>query len=143
MNYQMKWFILLCIFFESVHGSASVVQFVVHANEKSDVSRLFPGAYVDFTWNNVFVVSVWTNDPQSIIPMIRETLDSNSNILQTLVPPYSMETSTQKWLQYNLVWVMLLVLVFTAGCVCGATLIIQCFDARNAIYRQSSGRGYF
>jgi hypothetical protein len=74
--------------------------------------------------------------------MIRETLDSNSNILQTLVPPYSMETSTQKWLQYNLVWVMLLVLVFTAGCVCGATLIFQCFDARKAIYRQGGSRGF-
>ncbi len=31
---------------------------VVHADEKSDVARLFPGSYVDFTWDNVFVVCV-------------------------------------------------------------------------------------
>ena len=136
MKSHMRWLVLMCALLESVHGFASVVQFVVHANEKSDVTRLFPGSYVDFTWNNVFVVSVWTNDPKSIIPIIQETLDANSNILQTLVPPYSMEASTQKWLQYNLVWVMLLVLVFTAGCVCGGTLIFRCFDARRAIYRQ-------
>ena len=125
----------LCAMTESVYGNSFVVQFVVHANEKSDVSRLFTGAYVDFTWNNVFVVSVWTNDPASLIKSIQETLASNSNILQVLVPPYTMETSTQKWLQYNLVWVALLVLVFTAGCICGGVLIFQCFDARKAIYR--------
>jgi hypothetical protein len=135
--------LVLCAFIESVYGNAFVVQFVVHANEKTDVSRLFPGAYVDFTWNNVFVVSVWTNDPEHLMQSIRETLDANSNILQTLVPPYTMETSTQKWLQYNLVWVILLLLVFTAGCVCGGTLIFQCFDARKAIYRQRNSRDVF
>jgi hypothetical protein len=131
--------LLVCSLMGSVHGNAFVVQFVVHANEKSDVSRLFTGAYVDFTWNNVFVVSVWTNDPASLTKSIQETLDSNSNILQVLVPPYTMETSTQKWLQYNLVWVALLALVFTAGCICGGVLIYQCFDARKAIYRHRGG----
>jgi hypothetical protein len=133
---------ILCAFIESVHGNSFVVQFVVHANEKTDVSRLFPGAYVDFTWNNVFVVSIWTNDPETLMQSIRETLDANSNILQTLVPPYTMETSTQKWLQYNLVWVVMLILVFTAGCLCGGTLIFQCLDARKAIFRQR-GRDVF
>lgn len=125
--------LVFCAIAESVCGNAFVVQFVVHSNEKSDVSRLFPGAYVDFTWNNVFVVSMWTNEPSSLMSSIRETLDSNTELLQVLVPPYTMETSTQKWLQYNLVWVALLVLVFTTGCICGGALIFQCFDARKAI----------
>ena len=120
---------------QQVQGSAHVVQFVVHANEKSDVTRLFTGSYVDFTWNNVFVVSIWTNEPDSLMRSVREILDANTNILQVLVPPYTMEASTQKWLQYNLVWVLLLLFVFTAGCVCGGTMIYQCFDARNAIYK--------
>ena len=134
----MRLFISLlavCALSESVFGDSFVVQFVVHANEKSDVSRLFIGAYVDFTWNNVFVVSVWTNDPASSIESIQGILTANSNIVQVLVPPYSMEASTQKWLQYNLVWVALLALVFMAGCVCGSVLIFQCFDARKAVYR--------
>ncbi len=131
--------LLLPVFIEA-HGSAHVVQFVVHANEKTDVSRLFTGAYVDFTWNNVFVVSIWTNDPDSLIHSVTETLNENANILQILVPPYTIEASTQKWLQYNLVWVLTLVLVFTGGCVCGGVLIFRCFDARKAIYHYSDSR---
>jgi hypothetical protein len=116
-------------------SSAHVVQFVVHANEKSDVTRLFTGAYVDFTWNNVFVVSIWTNEPDSLMRSVNEILAANTNIVQVLIPPFTMESSTQKWLQYNLVWVVLLLLVFTAGCVCGGTLIYQCFDVRKAIHK--------
>jgi len=115
-------------------AAAHVVQFVVHANEKTDVSRLFTGAYVDFTWNNVFVVSIWTNDPDSLVKSINDTLNSNTNILQILVPPYTIEASTQKWLQYNLVWVLTLALVFVAGCVCGGVLISQCLAARKAVF---------
>ncbi len=107
---------------------------MVHANEKTDVERLFTGAYVDFTWNNVFVVSIWTREPGLIIRSVTETLNSNANIVQVLVPPYSIEASAQKWIQYNLVWVLTLVFVFTGGCVCGGVLIYQCFDARRAIY---------
>jgi hypothetical protein len=114
-------------------SSAHVVQFVVHANEKTDVSRLFIGAYVDFTWNNVFVVSIWTNDPDSLVKSINDTLNFNTNILQVLVPPYTIEASTQKWLQYNLVWVLTLALVFVAGCACGGVLISQCLAARKAV----------
>jgi hypothetical protein len=120
---------------QQVQGSAHVVQFVVHANEKSDVTRLFTGAYVDFTWNNVFVVSIWTNEPDSLMRSVQEILAANTNIVQVLVPPYTMESSTQRWLQYNLVWVVLLLLVFTTGCVWGGTLIYHCFDARNAILK--------
>ena len=114
-------------------SSAHVVQFVVHANDKTDVSRLFTGAYVDFTWNNVFVVSIWTNDPDSLVKSINDTLNFNTNILQVLVPPYTIEASTQKWLQYNLVWVLTLALVFVAGCACGGVLISQCLAARKAV----------
>jgi hypothetical protein len=129
--------LLLTTSLETVHGAsatiAHVVQFVVHANEKTDLTRLFPGAYVDFTWNNVFVVSIWTNDPDPLIKSIKETLDANTDNIKTLVAPYSLDDSTQKWLQYNLVWVLLLVLVFTAGCVCGATLIKSCFEVKNKV----------
>lgn len=125
----------------AVHGSSPhVVQFVVHADEKSDVTRLFTGSYVDFTWNNVFVVSIWTNDPEPLMQSVRETLASNSDVLQTLVPPFTIEASTQKWLQYNLVWVVMLILVFTAGCVCGGMLIFQCFEARKAICQPAGHR---
>jgi hypothetical protein len=123
------------LLFDSVTASGHVVQFVVHANEKTDVERLFPGSYVDFTWNNVFVVSIWTSEPAALMKSVSETLDLNSNIVQTLVVPYALESSTQKWLQYNLVWVLMLVLVFVAGCACGSTLVIQCFDAQKAIFR--------
>lgn len=136
------WFvraIFILILLNSATASGHVVQFVVHANEKTDVERLFPGSYVDFTWNNVFVVSIWTSEPAALMKSVSETLDSNSNIVQTLVVPYSLESSTQKWLQYNLVWVLMLVLVFTAGCACGSTLVIQCFDAQKAIFRHRIG----
>jgi hypothetical protein len=127
---------LFFLFFPFIAKAAHphVVQFVVHANEKTDVERLFTGANVDFTWNNVFVVSIWTSEPDSLIRSVTETLNANANILQVLVPPYSIEASTQKWIQYNIVWVLTLVFVFTGGCVCGGVLIFQCFDARRAIY---------
>ena len=54
--------------------SGTVVQFVVYAEEMADVTRVFPGANVDFTWNNVFVVSIWTNDAARLIPDIQEAL---------------------------------------------------------------------
>ena len=130
--------VTLCVFLDVVHCTAHVVQFVVHANEKMDVTRLFPGAYVDFTWNNVFVVSIWTNEPDPLIKSVRETLEAHSDSIKTLVSPYALDDSTQKWLQYNLVWILLLVLVFTSGCACGATLIHKCFEARKAISRHKT-----
>ena len=125
-------------FLEPGHCSAHVVQFVVHANEKTDVTRLFPGAYVDFTWNNVFVVSIWTNEPDPLIKTVSETLEAHTDSIRILVSPYALEDSTQKWLQYNLVWILLLVLVFTSGCACGATMIHKCFEAKRAITKHKT-----
>ena len=138
MGFTIFFFMsFLLLKFRTVHGSVNVVQFVVHANEKTDVTRLFPGAYVDFTWNNVFVVSIWTNEPDPLIKSLKDTLDKNSDSIKTLVPPYALEDSTLKWLQYNLVWILLLLLVFTSGCACGAILIHKCFEARKAIARKA------
>ena len=107
-----------------------VVQFLVYAQEQADVTRLFPGAYVDFTWNNVFIVSIWTNDPNSLMQTVTQTLGANENVVQLLVPPYTMNASTQKWLEYNMLWVILLLLVFLSGCVCGGMMIAKCADIR-------------
>lgn len=126
--------------FAATNDPVHVVQFVVHADEETDVAHLFMGAYIDFTWNNVFVVSIWTNDPKPLMLSVQETLTSNSDKLQVLIPPYTIEASTQKWLQYNLVWVATLVLVFTAGCLCGGMVIYQCFDARRAMMHDSRRR---
>ena len=132
------WLVLLLfIGTTSAHASSQVIQFLVHANEKSDITRLFPGAYVDFTWNNVFIVSIWTSEPESLTRSIKETLEENTNLVQILVPPYTLEVSTQKWLQYNLVFVVMLVLIFVAGCVCGGGMVMQCFNAHKAIYRRA------
>ena len=106
----------------SAMTSGTVVQFIVYAEEQADVTRVFPGAYVDFTWNNVFVVSIWTNDAARLIPDIQQALKTHETEIQTLVPPYTMAAATQKWLEYNLIWVCLLLLVFVAGCACGGVM---------------------
>ena len=106
--------------------SGTVVQFIVYAEEQADVTRVFPGANVDFTWNNVFVVSIWTTDAARLIPDIKEALKVHEVEIQTLVPPYTMAAATQKWLEYNLIWVCLLVFVFIAGCACGGALLNKC-----------------
>ncbi len=138
MALHTYFFLLLLI--PTIYGSGQVVQFLVHANEKTDITRLFPGAYVDFTWNNVYVVNIWTSEPASLTKSIKQTLAENTNIIQTLVFPYTLEVSTQKWLSYNGVWVAMLVLIFMAGCACGGGLVMQCFNARRSIYgRQHNG----
>lgn len=106
--------------------SGTVVQFIVYAEELADVTRVFPGANVDFTWNNVFVVSIWTNDAARLIPDIKDALKLHEVEIQTLVPPYTMAAATQKWLEYNLIWVCLLLFVFVAGCACGGVLLNKC-----------------
>jgi hypothetical protein len=106
--------------------SGSVVQFIVYADEQADVTRVFPGASVDYTWNNVFVVSIWTNDAARLIPDIQQALSTHSVEIQTLVPPYTLAAATQKWLEYNLIWVVLLVFIFVAGCACGGILLSKC-----------------
>jgi hypothetical protein len=110
--------------------SGTVVQFIVYADEQADVTRVFPGANVDFTWNNVFVVSIWTNDAARLIPDIKKALSDHEVEIQTLVPPYTMAAATQKWLEYNLIWVCLLVFVFIAGCACGGMLLNKCMTIK-------------
>jgi hypothetical protein len=100
----------------------SIVQFLVSADRQSDVVAAFPGSSVDFTWNNVFVVTIWTEDPVRAIPSIQATLDA-SPALRVLVAPYTLDAATQKWLQYHLLWISIIVLTFIAGCVCGATIV--------------------
>lgn len=100
----------------------SIVQFLVSAEGISDVIKVFPGASVDYTWNNVFVVTVWTDDPSTAIPAIQATLSRYPN-LHVLISPYTMTVATQRWLEYNMVWVLVLILTFIAGCVCGSAII--------------------
>ena len=85
----------------TITATGTVVQFVVYAEEQADVTRVFPGAYVDFTWNNVFVVSIWTNDALTLIPDIQRALHAHETELQVIIPPYTMAAATQKWLEYN------------------------------------------
>jgi hypothetical protein len=119
--------------------SGTVVQFIVHAEEQADVTRVFPGANVDFTWNNVFVVSIWTNDPAKLIPDIQQALSAHDVEIQTLVPPYTIAAATQKWLEYNLIWVFLLVFVFVAGCACGGVLLSKCIDIKPRHWHHATG----
>lgn len=120
--------------------SGTVVQFIVYAEEQADVTRVFPGANVDFTWNNVFVVSIWTNDAARLIPDIKEALKAHEVEIQTLVPPYTMAAATQKWLEYNLIWVCLLIFVFVAGCACGGALLNKCTTIKHQ-HPPHHGRG--
>jgi hypothetical protein len=108
-----------------------VVQFVVYAETQTDVSKVFPGAYVDYTWNNVFVVSVWVENPDTAIPLIKKTVDANP-ILKMIIPPYSMSAATQKWLRYNMVWVGMLTLLFMSGCACGMAVMNACSAYKSA-----------
>ena len=117
---------------ETSATAGHVVQFFVYAESQTDVSKVFPGAYIDYTWNNVFVVTIWVENPDTAIPVIRKTIESNP-ILRIVVPPYTMTAATQKWLQYNMVWVALLVLLFLGGCVCGMVTMNWCTGYKNAV----------
>ncbi len=118
--------------------SGNVVQFVVYAPQQSDVTHLFPGAQVDFTWNNVYIVTIWTNDPATLIPDVRSTLDGHAAVVQTIIPPFTMAAATQKWIEYNLVWVALLLLIFLAGCACGGMAIMKCASIKREVLRKGS-----
>ena len=89
-----------------------IVQFVVYSPQESDITHLFPRANVQFTWNNVYVVQMWKHDPAGLIPEIQAVLSKNASIIQTFVPPLTLAASTQKWLEYNLVWATMLLLIF-------------------------------
>jgi hypothetical protein len=113
-----------------------VVQFVVYAAQEQDVRRLFPGADVQFTWNNVYIIQIWTHDPPSVVPEIQSILNKNSGILQVIVPPLTLAAATQKWIEFNLVWVALLLAVFIGGCACGGVIISNCVGIKREAYRK-------
>ena len=110
--------------------TGNIVQFLVFAERQSEVLDAFPGASVDYTWNNVFVVTVWSDDPAKTMPHINEVLAADPN-LKVLVPPYTLDVATQRWLQYNLLWVAVLLLVFVGGCVCGGLMVGDCCAYKN------------
>ena len=144
----MKYAPLICLILLLKNTNASkingsVVQFVVYAPQQSDVTHLFPGAQVDFTWNNVYIVSIWTNDPATLIPDIKSTLDSNSAVVQTIIPPFTLAAATQKWIEYNLVWLALMLLIFLAGCACGGVAILKCASIKRDIHRHHRCRTTF
>ena len=109
----------------TVAADGNVVQFVVYAERQADISKVFPGAQVDTSWNNLFLVTIWTNDPERLITDIQEHLKTNASTLQTIVPPMVMTSATRKWIEYNLVWVAVLALIFLAGCACGGVIIVK------------------
>jgi hypothetical protein len=128
--------LLLFFFAPATHASTvtgQVVQFVVYAPQESDVTHLFPGAQIDHTWNNVFVVSIWTNAPDTLVPDIQRALDSNSSVIQTIIPPFTLSAASKKWIEYNLVWVAILVLIFLAGCACGSAAISKCYRIKQEV----------
>ena len=116
---------------ETSTTNGHVVQFVVYAETQADVSKIFPGAYVDYTWNNLFIVTIWVENPDTAIPLIRKTIDENQ-IIKVVVPPYTMTAATQKWLQYNAGWAAMLLLIFVGGCTCGVVVMKWCFDYKNS-----------
>ena len=132
--------VLLLLLSASIARAATVtgqvVQFVVYAPQESDVTHLFPGAQIDHTWNNVFLVSVWTNDPGTLVPDIQRALDSNAEVIQTIVPPMTIPAATRKWIEYNLVWVSIFVLMFLAGCACGGAVIVKYNSIKTAVERR-------
>ena len=125
---KMRCLLLLALL--AVASAGQVVQFVVYAPNQADVTHLFPGAQVEFTWNNVFIVTIWTSAPDQLILDIQQLLDANSAQIQTIIPPFTLEAATKKWIEYNLVWIALLLLVFLCGCACGAMLIKNCLTIK-------------
>jgi hypothetical protein len=113
-----------------------IVQFVVYAAQESDITRFFPGASVQFTWNNVFVVQMWTHDPSGLVTEIQSVLDKNPTDMQLIVPPMALAAATQKWIEFNLVWVLLLLMIFIAGCACGGVLVNNCLSIKQAVHKK-------
>ena len=110
--------------------SDSVIQFVVHAHTPSDVNRVFPGADIQFTWNNVYIVKLWTNDPDAMIAHINSILDNNKEIINQILPPLILEAATQRWIDYNFLWILMFLTIFIAGCACGGALVSTCLNIK-------------
>jgi len=111
-----------------------IVQFAVYAAHESDITRFFPGASVQFTWNNVYLVQMWTHDPDGLVAEIQGVLDKNPNVMQSIIPPMTITAATQKWIEFNLVWVLLLLMIFIAGCACGGVLVNNCMSIKQAVH---------
>jgi hypothetical protein len=140
MRHPLLLLSLLFFTTSSTHASlvaGQVVQFAVYAPQETDVTHLFPGAQIDHTWNNVFMVSIWTNDPDKLIPDIQRALDSNAEVLQVIVPPVTLAAATRKWIEYNLAWVAVFVLLFLAGCACGGVVVLK----YNSIKHETGRKG--
>ena len=131
-NPRMMHFLLLLPLVLATDDNNHVVQFIVHALHESEISKLFPGSDVQFTWNDIYIVRIWTHDPQGIVPEIQKILDENTEVLQVIVPPLALPIAAQKWLEYNLIWALLLAMVFISGCACGAVIIQQCSTIKHA-----------
>ena len=110
--------------------SDSVIQFVVHAHTPSDVNRVFPGADIQFTWNNVYIVKLWTNDPNAMITHINSILENNKEIINPILPPLILEAATQRWIEYNVLWILMFATIFIAGCACGGAFVSTCIGIK-------------
>lgn len=116
----MRWPILCSLILAASALSSQVVQFVVHVDDKTSLAQLFPGAQIDFTWNDIYIVTIWTHDAESMIPVIQTTLDTNK--IEVLIPPLYLEAATRRWIEYNILWIGVLIIVFLSGCTCGAAM---------------------
>lgn len=125
----MPWLLLFLLV--PVHATL-VIQFVVYSPDEATVTRLFPGAQVEFTWNNVFIVTIWAQRSEDAIREINSVLAANKETLQVIIPPFPVEEATRKWIEYNLAWVCVLLVVFMAGCTCGGCIIKQLANIRRA-----------
>ena len=139
----MRSFIVLILMITAaaMDPDGHIVQFVVHAHQADEVSNLFPGASIQSTWNNIMVVQIWTHDPDGLIAEIKTTLDKNSNAIQTIIPPFTLKAATQKWIEYNLSWIMLLLLIFVAGCACGGIIVNYCATIKSDLRKQRCRTG--
>ena len=128
----MRLSILLSLLLLAAAEDSNVVQFIAHTLQESELSRLFPGADVQFTWNDIYIVRIWTHDPQGAIHEIQSILDKNTDAIQVIVPPLTLTAATEKWIEYNLVWALLIAMVFVSGCACGAVIVNQCLNIKQA-----------
>ena len=129
----MRSFIVLILMITTaaMDPDGHIVQFVVHAHQADEVSNLFPGASIQSTWNNIMVVQIWTHDPDGLIAEIKTTLDKNSNAIQTIIPPFTLKAA----------WIMLLLLIFVAGCACGGIIVNYCATIKSDLRKQRCRTG--
>ena len=132
-SHTIKSLLFILLITQTLASDSSVVQFVVYAEQQSDVTKVFPGAHVDHSWNNLFIVRIWTNTPDTLIPEIRTQLEANTGTLQTIITPFTLTIATQKWIEYNLVWVAMLLLIFLTGCACGGIAIAKCNSIKQEV----------